>query len=64
MPRSIADGEAALHETRKLHFVEKGDGRVLGGYTTAALGVYDGLVAADAETAGAFAGAISTAGQK
>src|SRR4051812_31814345 len=52
---SIADGEAALYETRKLHFVEKSDGRVLGGYATAPLGVHDGLVAADAEPAGAFA---------
>src|SRR4029450_9207154 len=53
--RSIADGEAALWGTRQLHFVEKGDGRVLGGYVTAALGVHDGLVAADPETAAAFA---------
>lgn len=55
-------GEAALHETRKLDSVENGDGCVLDGYATAALSVHDGLVAADPETTGAFAGAVSTAG--
>ncbi|MFI2762140.1 hypothetical protein ACH5A3_25265 [Streptomyces echinatus] len=51
----MTDGEAALHEARQLRLVEQGDRRVLHRDAASAVGVQDGLVAADPETAGALA---------
>ncbi|MEU0502539.1 hypothetical protein [Nocardia sp. NPDC005998] len=52
----VADGEAALDESRQLDFVEQGDGGVLDRDAAAAVGIADRLVAADPVAAGAFAG--------
>ncbi|GHF69182.1 hypothetical protein GCM10010218_58200 [Streptomyces mashuensis] len=54
--RSAADGEPALHEAGEFGLVQQRDRGVLRRDPAEAVDVADGLVAADAEAAGALAG--------